>query len=276
VSKEDEMKPYAAGGRHDAGFTLVELLIVVGMVAVLLSILSLGVRRAMESFELRRAASTTVAEIRNAQAAALANHVDYVVEFGTAATGGPPGSITVYRRGLAVTAPVSVRSDNGDDKRSVTVVGIRVGEGLVSDTVFLQGTTSVGNIDLDWLLQADTPQPNSCCTISIRQGGTPLATIASSAASADIAAWTPTRTVRVPDWPRQVRMDPGGPSPMPACSDLGAPWLASTSRCLRFRVLGYPDQEGELFLCNAAGGARRIRVAAGTGRISDDPGVACP
>lgn len=269
------MKREARLPQGEAGFTLVELLIVIGMVAVLASILSLGVRRSVEGFELRRAASSTVAEIRNAQAAALANHVDYVVEFGTAAAGGPPGSITVYRRGLAVSGALSVVSTGGSDTRSVTVLGIRSGEGVISDTVYLNGTAPVGNIDLDWLLQADTPQPNSCCTISIRQGATTLATIAPAQSSAAISAWTQTRTIRVPDWPRQVRMDPGGTTPMPACSSLGSPWGASTSRCLLFRALGYPDQAGELYLCNAAGGSRRIGIAAGTGRVSVDPGV-CP
>jgi len=268
------MTPHPPQRRPEAGFTLLELLIVVGTVAVLMSVLGLGVRRAMESFDLRRAASTVVAEIRNAQAGALADHVDYVVEFGTTASGGPPGTITLFRPGVPVTGTPSVTSSGASDTRSVTVVGLRTGVGMVSDTLFLNGTAAVNSgVTFDWVLQADTPQPNSCCTISVRQGGTTLATIGPALSSAALT-WTQIRVARAPDWPRSVRMDPGA-SPLPLCSSYGSPWTLSSSRCLRFRALGYPDQAGELLLCSSSGVGRRIAIAAGTGRVSVDP-AGCP
>jgi prepilin-type N-terminal cleavage/methylation domain-containing protein len=79
--------------RSDAGFTLVELLIVIGMIAILMSILVLGIRQVTASFALRRAGTVALSEVRRAQARALAERVDYTVEFVI----GNPGTVRVYR-----------------------------------------------------------------------------------------------------------------------------------------------------------------------------------
>jgi prepilin-type N-terminal cleavage/methylation domain-containing protein len=79
--------------RANSGFTLVELLIVIGIAAILLSILALGIRQVSASFELRRAGTVAVSEVRRAQARALAERVDYTVEFVIA----HPGVLHVYR-----------------------------------------------------------------------------------------------------------------------------------------------------------------------------------
>jgi len=76
-----------------SGFTIIELMVVIGIAAVLFAILSVGIRRATESFGLRRAGVTVVSEVRRAQAAAVAERVDYKVEFVL----GTPGSLRVSR-----------------------------------------------------------------------------------------------------------------------------------------------------------------------------------
>ncbi len=80
-----------------SGFTVIELMIVIGIAAVLFAVLSIGVRRASESFALRRAGTTVVSEVRRAQAAAVAERVDYKVEFVL----GTPGGLRVSRAKLA-------------------------------------------------------------------------------------------------------------------------------------------------------------------------------
>lgn len=84
--------------RRQSGVTLVELMIVVGLAAILMSILVLGVRKISDSFALRRAATTLISEVRRAQAAALAERADYMVEFAL----GAPGQLLVSRTKLAV------------------------------------------------------------------------------------------------------------------------------------------------------------------------------
>jgi prepilin-type N-terminal cleavage/methylation domain-containing protein len=79
--------------RGDAGFTLVELLIVIGMIAILMSILALAIRQVTASFALRRAGTVALSEVRRAQARALAERVDYTVEFVIAS----PGALRVYQ-----------------------------------------------------------------------------------------------------------------------------------------------------------------------------------
>lgn len=76
-----------------AGFTLIELVVVVGLTSIVLAILTLGVRRASDAFSLRRAASVATSELRRAHAGAVSDGVDYTVEFVLA----NPGSMKVYR-----------------------------------------------------------------------------------------------------------------------------------------------------------------------------------
>lgn len=87
--------PYRNG---EAGFSLLELVVVVGTVAVIMAVLVLGIRQASGSVELRRAASTATSELRKAQAAAMAEGVDYTVEF-YVTTGSAPGGLKVWRQG---------------------------------------------------------------------------------------------------------------------------------------------------------------------------------
>jgi len=77
-----------------AGFTLIELVVVVGLISIVMAILVLGVRRASDAFSLRRAATITTSETRRAASAAVADGVDYTVEFSLSS----PYGITVYRQ----------------------------------------------------------------------------------------------------------------------------------------------------------------------------------
>lgn len=82
--------------KPEAGFTLVEMIIVVAIIAVLSAILSVGIRQIRASYALRRAATIATAEVRRAHASTVAEGVNYTVEFVLA----NPGSINVYRAKL--------------------------------------------------------------------------------------------------------------------------------------------------------------------------------
>src|SRR2546428_12720447 len=77
-----------------AGFTLIELIVVVGLISIVMAILVLGVRAASDAFSLRRAATIVISETRRASSSAVAEGVDYTVEFKLSS----PYGITVYRQ----------------------------------------------------------------------------------------------------------------------------------------------------------------------------------
>ncbi len=64
-----------------AGFTLIELVVVVGLIAVVLAILTAVMRAASNSFQLRRSATVVTSELRRAQSSAVAENIPYAVEF---------------------------------------------------------------------------------------------------------------------------------------------------------------------------------------------------
>lgn len=76
-----------------AGFTVLELVVVVGLIAVILAILTLGIRQASDSFSLRHAATVVTSELRRAQSNAVSDGATYIVEMGLT----NPGSVNVYR-----------------------------------------------------------------------------------------------------------------------------------------------------------------------------------
>src|SRR2546427_10354203 len=91
----DSMCPKPVRRYNDrAGFTLIELVVVVGLIAIVMAILVLGVRRASDAFSLRRAATILMSETRRAASSAVAEGVDYTVEFKLSS----PYGITVYRQ----------------------------------------------------------------------------------------------------------------------------------------------------------------------------------
>ena len=84
---------------RSAGFTTIELLVVVAASAAVMAIIVLGVRVGTDVFQLRRAASITLSEVRRAQALAMAEGVDYTVEFSTS-TSGTAGGLRVWKAGV--------------------------------------------------------------------------------------------------------------------------------------------------------------------------------
>src|SRR5947199_9075171 len=90
----ESMRPKPRSFRDgQAGFTLIELVVVVGLIGVVLAILVMGVRRASDAFSLRKAATTVISEVRRAPSSAVADGGDYTVEFALA----NPGRINTYR-----------------------------------------------------------------------------------------------------------------------------------------------------------------------------------
>lgn len=84
-----------------AGFSLIQLVVVVGVLAVVMAVLSPSIHQASDSYVLRRAASATMAELRRAQTAATAEGADYTVEFFTSPASGNPGGVLVWRQDAA-------------------------------------------------------------------------------------------------------------------------------------------------------------------------------
>lgn len=84
--------------RGEAGFTLLELVIVVSVAAAVLLIFVQGVQQASASFQVRRATNVTIAELRTAQAAATAAGEDMAVEFYTSTGSSTPGGIVVWKK----------------------------------------------------------------------------------------------------------------------------------------------------------------------------------
>src|SRR5437016_14036781 len=93
----ESMRPKPRSFRDgQAGFTLIELVVVVGLIGVVLAILVMGVRRASDAFSLRKAATTVISEVRRAPSPAVAGGEDYMGEFALA----EPGRVQTYRTKL--------------------------------------------------------------------------------------------------------------------------------------------------------------------------------
>jgi type II secretory pathway pseudopilin PulG len=82
----------------EAGFSLLELVIVVAMAAAVLLVFVQGVRQGSASFQVRKAANIAIAEMRTAQAVSMANGVDMAVEFYTSTGSGTPGGVRTWAR----------------------------------------------------------------------------------------------------------------------------------------------------------------------------------
>lgn len=96
--------------RGEAGFTLLELVIVVSVAAAVLLIFVQGVRQASAAFQVRRAANIAIAELRTAQAAATAAGADMAVEFYTSTGSSTPGGLVVWARNPLTLAWSRIRS----------------------------------------------------------------------------------------------------------------------------------------------------------------------
>ncbi|HEY3248944.1 MAG TPA: GspH/FimT family pseudopilin [bacterium] len=93
----------------ERGFSFIELAVVMVAASVILAILLVGVRQVSDSFNLQRAANLVVSQLRYAQARAMAEGVDYTVEFYTAS-----GGIRIWKSGVS-TALRSVLSPEWPD-----------------------------------------------------------------------------------------------------------------------------------------------------------------
>ena len=75
------------------GFTVIDMVVVVGIIAILAAMFTVNIRKIRAGFDLRNASSVAVSEVRRAQAAALADGTRYTVEFVL----GKPGQLKTYR-----------------------------------------------------------------------------------------------------------------------------------------------------------------------------------
>src|SRR3990170_2530450 len=107
------LRPRMRHSTSERGFTVIELMVVIGIAAIMVSVLAVAVRQGSDSFALRRAASLAVSEIRRAQSSAIAERRDFVVEFGfgnptrvtTYSLTDPPGSTWVQVRSISAPQP---------------------------------------------------------------------------------------------------------------------------------------------------------------------------
>jgi len=252
----------------EGGFTLVELMVVISLAAVLLSILTLGIRQATESFALRRAGTVTASEIRRAQTGATSDGVNYVVEFDV----GAPGAVNVYRPGVETNIVMAVIS-NGEDTRRVTVTGTAAGR-VVTEILELAGTTEVvGTQSFDWVIQVDVTSDSSARTITVKlgAGGSVLTTIPVNQTTA-VLPWTMLRTVSGEDWPVTVGIDATGTT-FGAC---GGPPGSVANECAIFQPLGFPSAGGNVLLCDSRRVPLRISIADATGRVRLERAGTCP
>lgn len=97
-----------------AGFSLMELLVALTILALAMSVVSLSVSRRSPSFEMRRAASETVSLMREARLAAQAGGVPAMVVFDPEARriSGPQGEAVKVPEGIE-TSLVSAASAGG-------------------------------------------------------------------------------------------------------------------------------------------------------------------
>lgn len=96
-------------GTGESGFTLLELVIVIGAIAIVMAMLIVGIRQSTQSFTLRRATTLVYSELRKAHAAAMAEGVDYIVEFDVVTGSGTSNGIKVFRLPAGSSTPELLR-----------------------------------------------------------------------------------------------------------------------------------------------------------------------
>lgn len=82
--------------RPNAGFSLIELIVVVSIAAIVMAVLVPGIRQASDVFQLRKGASLLIAELRTAQSLSTANQIDIMFEFYTSSGAGAPGGLRYW------------------------------------------------------------------------------------------------------------------------------------------------------------------------------------
>jgi prepilin-type N-terminal cleavage/methylation domain-containing protein len=252
----------------EAGLTLVELMLVVGILAILMTILSLSIPRISQSFNLSRAGRLLVAELRNAQTGALADRATYVAEFVV----GGAGPIRIYRPGFQVNSTISVVSD-GADARTVTIAG-RTGAprgNLVTEILALNGITPVtGTVTFNWVYEVSSSLPDPIRTITAGNaaGTLTIATIPPNETNSVVncapgAACV--HVIRPPEWSSDVLIS------STTFTDCPSPPADPANKCVAFGRFGDPSPAGEVVLRNRAGTQLRVVVEAATGRVSVQP-----
>lgn len=87
--------------RGQLGFTVIEFMVVVAATALLLAIIIPSALEAVESNALRQAAVVVANELRRAQAEAMAQGMDYTVEFHESAFTEGGGWMRVWKQGVS-------------------------------------------------------------------------------------------------------------------------------------------------------------------------------
>jgi prepilin-type N-terminal cleavage/methylation domain-containing protein len=87
------------GDAGERGFTIIELVIVVGVIATVFALVISSIRQITQGFSLRRAATLVLSELRRAHASSMAEGLDYIVEFDTVTGSTSSNGIKVFKYG---------------------------------------------------------------------------------------------------------------------------------------------------------------------------------
>jgi prepilin-type N-terminal cleavage/methylation domain-containing protein len=87
------------GDAGERGFTIIELVVVIGVIATVFALVISSIGQVTQTFTLRRAATLLLSELRRAHALSMAEGLDYIVEFDTVTGSNPSNGIKVFRYG---------------------------------------------------------------------------------------------------------------------------------------------------------------------------------
>lgn len=169
-----------SGGAHSRGFTLAELLVVMGIVALLATITAIGVEKVASGSRLSGATSTVMAALGEARAIAIKENKPTCVAFGVKqANAGAPQSTTVViamaTGGIRNLNPGSGGSDNdliAEEFLPVDGIGVRtLPQGIKVAGPFTDySQPQYGSSDDIWVTQPEFPNGEIGTMLVVRFG----------------------------------------------------------------------------------------------------------
>lgn len=144
--------PFAIRHRRSAGFTLIEMLVVVAVIGIITALASPRVHRALPGLELRSAAHELAAAARSARARAIADGAPAALSLDLT-TGGftisPRGGGGALPEGLAIEATAATEAlDTG---RSMAEFRFYPDGSAMGGRITVSRDDSAYAVDIDWL-----------------------------------------------------------------------------------------------------------------------------